>query len=296
MKYGIITGGIYLYKNVTISGFSDEIDNSVLVQFEQLKRMGISYFDPRGVDGVNISELSSEQTEELAEKMQTFGIKAACIGSPIGKIKITDEFEPHMELLKRTIHIAKRLGTRYIRVFSFFIPKGENPAGYRAEVMSRMKRMAELAESEGVILLHENEKEIYGDNAARCEDILKTVASPALGCVFDPANFVQCGQRVFPDAYELLAPYITYVHIKDATADGSVVPAGCGIGEVYKVLEELYKKGYEGFLCLEPHLGSFTGLAELEQGGAMLGLEKSSAEKYVLAYEALNNLLERIGE
>ena len=197
-----------------------------------------------------------------------------------------------MEKLEQVISISKILGTKYIRVFSFFIPHGENPADYRDEVMSRLSKMVAIAEKEGVILLHENEKEIYGDVAERCLDIFETIKSPALGCVFDPANFVQCGQAVYPEAYEMLSPYITYMHIKDAKEDGTVVPAGYGLGGVDNILKKLSNKGYNGYLSLEPHLGSFAGLADLELTDDMLKLEESGPDKFTMAYKALMDLLE----
>lgn len=276
-----------------LSGFSDEIDQDIKVQFAALKKLGMSYFEPRGVNGTNIAKLSDEQLEELKKDMAEFGIKASSIGSPIGKIGICDDFEEHIEQLKRVIHIAKELGTRYIRMFSFFIPKGEDPANYRDEVMRRMKIMAEIAEKEDVILLHENEKDIYGDIAPRCADILKTVNSPNLRAVFDPANFIQCGQKTYPEAYELMAPYIEYMHIKDAIGE-TVVPAGVGEGDIEAILKELAAKGYDGFLSLEPHLGSFDGLADLEVGDEMLKLERSSEEKFVVAHKALSAIIEKI--
>ena len=277
-----------------ISGFSDEIDSSIDVQFDGLNRLGIKYFEPRNIDGKNIADITLEEAEKLKEKMDKSGIKASSIGSPIGKISITDEFKKHLELLEHVIKIAKILEVKYIRVFSFFIPKGEEPEKYRDEVMRRMSAMAKLAEENDVVLLHENEKEIYGDIAARCEDILKTVNSSHLRAVFDPANFVQCGQKVYPDAYELLKPYISYMHIKDAEENGHVVPAGTGIGNVENILSSLKKSGYDGFLSLEPHLGEFEGLSKLENGNIMKGLEKSGLSTFTLAYEALNKILERI--
>ncbi len=276
-----------------LSGFSDEIDQNIKVQFTALKKLGMSYFEPRGVNGTNIAALTDEQLEELKKDMAEFGIKASSIGSPIGKIGICDDFEEHIEKLKRVIHIAKELGTRYIRMFSFFIPKGEDPANYRDEVMRRMKIMAEIAEKEDIILLHENEKDIYGDIAPRCADILKTVNSPNLRAVFDPANFVQCGQKTYPEAYELMEPYIEYMHIKDAIGE-TVVPAGVGEGNIEAILKELAAKDYDGFLSLEPHLGSFDGLADLEVGDEMLKLERSSEEKFVVAYKALSEIIEKI--
>lgn len=280
--------------NYKISGFSDEIDAMIDKQFEHLQKLGIEYFEPRGVDGVNISDLTDEQCDALLAKMNKCGIKVSSIGSPIGKIGINDDFEPHKAKLIRTIEIAKKLGAKYIRIFSFFIPKGENPADYRDEVMRRMKEMCKIAEEMDIMLLHENEKDIYGDVAERCLDILKTINSKNLRAVFDPANFVQCGQKTYPDAYEMLKPYIEYMHIKDALANSDVVPAGMGEGCVYDILKALSDADYEGFLSLEPHLGSFEGLDALETDDKMTRLEKSSADKFTLAYESLMKIIERI--
>ena len=73
-----------MYKNITITGFSDEISPKITEQFEHLNKLGIEYFDPRGVDGVNKSQLDEVQSAELKKKMEQYGIKVACIGSPIG--------------------------------------------------------------------------------------------------------------------------------------------------------------------------------------------------------------------
>ena len=198
-----------------LTGFSDEIDEKITKQFEHLNKLSISYFEPRGIDGKNISDLNDNEVSLLYEKMQKYGIKVSSIGSPLGKIKITDDFAPHIEKLERTIKTAKALGTRYIRIFSFFIPTGENPEKYHDEVIRRLKEITAVAEKNNIILLHENEKDIYGDIASRCKEILSEVNSPNLKAVFDPANFVQCGQDTL-EAYELLKPYIVYMHIKDA--------------------------------------------------------------------------------
>ena len=276
-----------------LTGFSDEIDESIKVQFEHLNTLGIKYFEPRGVNGKNISELTDAEIAALKEDMDSFGIKVSSIGSPIGKIKITDDFEPHLEKLRHTIKTAKALGTEYIRIFSFYVEENCY-AEFRDEVIRRMRIMTEIAEDEGIVLLHENEKGIYGDNAARCLDIVTEINSPNLRCVFDPANFVQCGQKVYPEAFEMLRPYIEYMHIKDALEDGSVVPAGCGIGGVEQILKALNDSGWSGFLSLEPHLGSFTGFEALEGDSKTPVKEHSSAEKFDMAHDALKEILERI--
>ena len=69
-----------------------------------------------------------------------------------------------------SIMITQILETEYIRMFSFFLLKGENPETYRDEVMSRWREFIKEAEGSRLILLHENEKDIYGDTAERCRD------------------------------------------------------------------------------------------------------------------------------
>ena len=118
-----------------------------------------------------------------------------------------------------------------------------------------------------------------------------------LGCehfraVFDPANFVQCGQDT-KYAFDNLKEYVEYMHIKDARfEDGKVVPAGMGDGNVAYVLKGLFAGGYDGFLSLEPHLGSFEGLAALELDDKMEGLPKGGEGTFTLAYRALCDVLE----
>ena len=278
-----------------ISGFSDEIDSMIDVQFEVLNKLGINYFEPRGVDGKNISELEDDEVLALKSKMEQYGIKASSIGSPIGKIKISDDFEPHFETYKRVVKIAKMLDTKYIRMFSFFAEgDGEWTQMQRQEVFSRIEKMIEYARENDVILLHENEKEIYGDTVERCLDLMKNFYCKNFRAVFDPANFVQCGQDT-KKGYDLLKDYVEYMHIKDAKLiSGEVVPSGYGDGNLKYILSELFKGGYDGFLSLEPHLGSFEGLAKLELSDEMSKLPKSGEGTFTVAFNALNKILENI--
>jgi len=277
-----------------ISGFADEIAADTTTQFEVLNKLGIGYFEPRGVDGKNISELSDDEAKNLKAKMDKYGIKVSSIGSPIGKIKLTDDFEKHFELYKRTVEIAKILNVKYIRMFSFYHDGGEWTADERSQVFAQLERMIEYAKENDIVLLHENEKDIYGDIASRCLDLMDNLYCDNFRAVFDPANFVQSGQNV-KDAYDMLGKYVEYMHIKDAMKnDGTVVPAGRGDGDVEYVLGNLLKNGYNGFLSLEPHLGSFEGLANLELGDIMNNLPEGGEGTFTLAYNALCEVLDNI--
>ena len=279
-----------------ISGFADEIAEAIDTQFEVLNKLHIGYFEPRGIDGKNISTLSEEEAVALKAKMDQNGIKVSSIGSPIGKIKLEDDFEEHFEKFKHVVKIAKILDTRYIRMFSFYHNGGEWTAEEREGVLDRLKRMIAYAKEQDVVLLHENEKDIYGDTADRCIDLMKELSCSNFRAVFDPANFVQSGQDT-KYAYDNLKGYIEYMHIKDALYEsGRVVPAGSGDGNVEYVLSNLFADGYEGFLSLEPHLGSFEGLANLELDDKMEGLPKGGEGTFTLAYRALCEILVKINK
>ncbi len=278
--------------NINLSGFSDEISSNVQEQFKVLNKLNIKFFEPRGIDGKNISTLTDNEAEILKGKMEQYNIKASSIGSPIGKIKISDDFAPHFELFKRVVALAKALDSKYIRIFSFYADGGWNDTK-RMEVLSRLKMMIEYAREKGVVLLHENEKGIYGDTTNRCLDLMNELYCDNFRAVFDPANFVQCGEDT-KKAYEAMKPYIEYMHIKDAKPDGEAVPSGFGAGNIEYILKELFANGYNGFLSLEPHLGDFEGLAGLEQGKITEGLPEGGEGTFTLAYNALKDILEKI--
>lgn len=280
-----------ILKNCPITGFADEIDADVDKQIALLKQLGISWVEFRSGNGINVADYTIEQARDLKKKLDENGIRVSAIGSPIGKIGITDDFAPHLEKLAHVMELARILETRQIRMFSFFIPAGADPANYRDEVFRRTEAMVQLAKEQNMVLLHENEKGIYGDTAPRCLELMERFYGENYRCTFDFANFVQCGQDPV-EAYEMLAPYITYIHVKDARKkDGFVVPAGEGDGKLKEVFDLLDQNGYEGFLSLEPHLVDFMGLRGLEYEAQVRG--RSDGENaFCQAYEALKRLLE----
>jgi sugar phosphate isomerase/epimerase len=237
-----------------LSAFGDEIADDLATQLDVLASEGVRHLELRGAWGKNVLELDSEELIRAHTMLTERGFGVSAVASPIGKSRLQQPPEFEQGRLERAILACEALGTRNIRVFSFFVPAGQ-AAAHRDEVLARMGALAARAAQAGVTLLHENEKEIYGDTGERCHDLLATIDSPALRMAFDPANFVQCGVRPIDEAWPLLREYVTHVHIKDAVfADGSVRPAGQGDGAIPALLQELVARAYHGFLTLEPHL------------------------------------------
>ncbi len=250
----------------TLSGFADEISPDLDEQLAVVTDLGLKYIEFRSAWDVNVLDLGEEQLRRAKGALTASGVRVSSVGSPIGKISISDDNGPHLERMKHALEVAEFLEAPYIRIFSYFIPEGDDPDDYRDEVISRMSDLAAVAEGSGITLVHENEKEIYGDIPRRCLEIVRAVDSPALKLTWDNANFVQCGVRPYTEGYPLLSPHVDYLQVKDARfADGVVVPAGAGDGQFRESMRAFAAAGFEGFASLEPHLqlghalGGFSG-------------------------------------
>ena len=266
----------------TLSGFADEIDDDLETQCSLFDQLGIRFIEFRSAWGVNVLDLDDEQVARAHDILVSHGIQASSIGSPIGKVNITDDFDAHLARMDRAVWVAQQLGAPFIRVFSFFLTADQRPEDHRDEVVRRMAALAQRAEAGGVVMLHENEKGIFGDVPERVFDLVTAVNSPALRLAWDAANYVQVGVVPFPEAYELLRPYTDYIQIKDAKlGTGEVVVAGAGDGRVPDTIRALAADGFDGFFSMEPHLSSAHHL-----GGF------SGPENFTRATEAFTALLD----
>ena len=274
---------------IRFCGFADEASADMKEQIEALKRNGFSFLEIRGVDGVNISEITKEKAKEVRTMLDDAGLAVWSMGSPIGKITLNDDFAKHLDLYKRILEYADILGASKIRMFSFYPVEGLSYEETQAKVFERLNAFCDVT-PDGIMMCHENEKEIFGESAENCLAIHK--AFPKIRAVFDPANFVQSGVDTLK-AWELLHPYVAYFHVKDALADQTVVPAGEGIGNLPTLLKQYIAGGGE-VLTLEPHLAVFPGFEKLENGASLkeeITYYQSGHDAFDAAANALKKLL-----
>ena len=287
-----------MYEKLT--GFADEIAQDLDTQIISFQKLGIKYIEMRGVDGKNLIHHDNDKVKEIKNRLDDAGMALSALGSPLGKIGITDPFEPHFEEFKRAVEIAHAMETQYIRMFSFYVrDQDRQEKNIKELVFDRLRQFAEYAKANDICLLHENEKGIYGEKAKECLEIMELFGSDHFKAIFDFANFVQAGQNTL-DAYSCLKDHIAYIHVKDAISlSGKVVPVGFGDGQVETILKNLFENGFNGFLSLEPHLFDFEGFAGLEKGQSKLpvfeeGKKLSGFESFSLAHDSLALLLEKI--
>jgi sugar phosphate isomerase/epimerase len=243
----------------TISAFGDEIADDLQDQLAVLKELRVGYLDLRGVGGKNVLHLDDDEAAVVSQTCDDHGMAVSCIGSPIGKSPIADPIEHEAANLERIFQIAETVGTRRVRIFSFYPPDVSSNAQYDQyvdEAAARLARLADIAQRDGFTLLLENEKGIVGDTIDRCHAIMAAAGNSHLRFLWDPANFVQVNESApTKQGWASLGAYTAYVHIKDAVlADGGIRPAGEGDGQVGELLTKLIETGYQGLLALEPHL------------------------------------------
>jgi sugar phosphate isomerase/epimerase len=242
----------------TLSAFADEISPDPQQQIDVLTACGVRHIELRSINKTNVLDLTDLQVKELKSLLDKHGFRLSAIGSPIGKIKINEPFEPHLKRFERAVELCKVFGTPNIRIFSYYLPEGEDWAKWRPTVLERMWAKLKLAEKAQVRLLHENEHRIYGDEPERVRDLLETVRAQFsernFGAAYDPANYVFCGYDPW-QGWQLTKPWTVHFHIKDwARGETHGRVAGEGHGRIPEVMAEAVAQGYDGFATLEPHL------------------------------------------
>ncbi len=276
-----------------ISAFGDEIAVDFEEQLRVLQRLKIPLIDIRAAWGVNCSQFSGDHVSRVKDLCARYKIEVSCMGSPIGKSPIADPIEIECERLRTVGAVADQLGTRNIRIFSFYPAAGVDTAVLQCAI-DRLGALTDIATALDLQLLLENEKGVVGDLPGNCLQLMRAIDSPNLRFIWDPANFVQCGATEHVDAWwDALHASIGYIHIKDAllpdaSSDhegrSTVTVAGEGDGQVKELLARLRDSGYEGVLSLEPHL-----LEARHSSGF------SGADGMAMAVKALRGLMAAVG-
>ena len=251
---------------IRLSAFADEVSSDFRKQIDFLVSENIKFIEIRMVNGKNVLDMNWREVKEIKEIMDDNGISVSALGSPIGKTQLDKPFENHFDKFMRAVELTQYFNAPFIRIFSYYAPEGREIKNFRDEVIGRMIKKVYYIKYMDIVLVHENETDIYGATAENCVDLIEAVNSPKLRLAYDPANFVW-GQRIknnVEKCWPMMEPFVEHVHIKDWKIDNN--NSGClpgeGDAQIKELLKELVDKKYSGFLTLEPHLkiaGQFGG-------------------------------------
>jgi sugar phosphate isomerase/epimerase len=297
--------------SVIISAFADEAANyrTALEQMTALSAIGLRNYSPRFIDVLgngqieHVVDLSPEKLERLKQYHAEYGISVTSIGARVGKVKLLNvddgshnKFVPFEDYLKgevaRTIQVAKTLGTRLIRGFSFYHPRGTKAHDHLDQAADQIRRITDACAKEGLVYGLEIEPNLVGETGPLLAELAKRVDHPNMVLIFDGGNVAAQNKnpvQVFEE-YKVTVPWLGWMHVKDYRVDTSLewtgvvdeerlknfVPANEGDAghelifrhlreQLPAIQERLTKLGIPGFyLETEPHLkggGQFGGFS-----------------------------------
>ena len=304
---------------VILSGFADEAANqkTAVQQFAAFAALGLQYYSLRFIDvgtGIkNVMKLTVPEIQKIRHLQDEYGLNVSSIGSPIGKVKLCDvddrtknEYVPFKKYLgrevKKACELAHAFEAKLIRGFSFYPPRGADPAEYLPQAVDQLGQLAEAFHRADLTYGLEIEANLVGCTGQILAEIHRKVNHPGMVLVFDAANVLAQGYSTAElfEQYLAMKPGLGWLHIKDYRCPpGSIekgrpvnedalahyVPADVGDsgheailrdfrGILPSVERKLGRRGIPGvFLDLEPHVkggGQFGGFSGPDGMGVAL--------------------------
>jgi sugar phosphate isomerase/epimerase len=274
---------------ISLCAFADEGGYTLSEQIDILKKNNVYKIELRSISGKNVSSFSDEDAISYYNQLSSNGIEVYSIGSPLGKVDLCDA-DAHLKTVKRVCEIANIFKAKRVRMFSFYKAFDDFD-----KVAYYLDKMCQIAKEHDVIFCHENEKDIYGDTADRVKQIYDKNID-GLRFVFDPANYIQCGEYI-PDAFSKTFAFTDYFHVKDVeSSSGAIVPAGYGDGAFDTIIQAVKNSGKDYVFTLEPHLKVFSGYSDIDNTEMKNKfVYKSNTESFCAAVDAFKAVLLKNG-
>ncbi len=255
-----------------IAAITDEFSPDLSIALEPMAAIGMTGAELRVVFGKNIMNLTPDELNLAKELVDAKGMEVIAIASPLLKCVLPEggdvdsrfqhdifaskhTFEDQPRLTEHAFVVARKMGARVIRVFSYW--RTVQPEKCFDGIVKALSNLAEAAAKEDLIIGLENEHACNIGTAAETARILDVVKHPNLKLVWDPANALVGGETPFPYGYNLLPKdRIVHVHAKDCHMEGHKPiwgPLGTRSVDWKGQIAALLADGYSGYLSLETH-------------------------------------------
>jgi sugar phosphate isomerase/epimerase len=240
---------------------SDEISQDFERVLQVLAEYEIPTVEPRSVWDKPPQDLTASDIRRMQALMDEYGIDCCSIATPFLKCDMgdPDQYQQHLEILRKCLTLAQELGAPVIRTFVFW---RTGPARtVWQQLLDAYEEPVRMAEQAGVTLGMENEASTHLATAREAAEFCAAINHPRVRAIWDPANevFAEEGIRPFPDAFEQIKPWLVHMHIKDATkGNGANEPKCVPIGDGGYIdypgqFKALLDMGYQGVCSLETH-------------------------------------------
>jgi L-ribulose-5-phosphate 3-epimerase len=254
------------------AAITDEYSPELAKALSSMAASGMTGAELRMLGGRNIVDLSDDVLDDARRLLDAHGMEVVSIASPLLKCVLPEApevdarfqqdvfaarfgYDDQPALAERTFAIARRMGARIVRVFSYWrVVRPEETFGRVAEAL---RRLGDQAAAEGLIVGLENEAACNVATGAETGTLLSMVDHPNVQIVWDPANALVAGENPFPEGYRAIPPSrIAHVHAKDCTVidhKPTFGPLGECAVDWRGQIAALCADGYRGWISLETH-------------------------------------------
>jgi sugar phosphate isomerase/epimerase len=222
---------------------------------------GFDGVDLRGLlDTIDITHLPAFTTgvSETKSKFVDAGLEVSGIASSI-RVCDPEQGEGNIEEARRTIAVAKTLGSKSVRVFG-----GGNPQEIGREESAAIGRAcmdAILALDGAKDLVWAFETHDHWIKSDDCRLLLDGIPDPAFGVLWDMGHTPRVGGETPQETYAAIGTRIGYTHVKDAIYDPEhelvmqdgwrYVAPGKGQLPIAEAVAVLKDGGYDGWVVFE---------------------------------------------
>ena len=290
---------------IKLGFISDEASQDFETAAKLAKQYGLHGLEIRSVYNKGPHELTREDISRITAIQDEYGLEIPAVSSPFYKCEINEPREAQLSVLANCIVLAKAVGARLIRGFTFWDRGGFNEK--LPDIVRAFDEPIRMLEAANMTMVLEHEPSVYASTAARLKTILDAIASPRVQALFDPGNglFNDPPEDTVESA-KILAPYLRHVHLKDARKiavrnvgnDALIVPPpieavclGTGGADYPRLLPCLADSGYNGWMMLETHYRKQATISKellaLPKGDAFSHMGYEATEESLLAWEQL---------
>lgn len=233
-----------------VSVITDEISQDIEVACQLADKYHLAAIEIRSVEDTAPEKLTDAQIEKILAVAAKYNLQISALCSSVLKCEPGQEDDAQ---IVQAIAVAKKLGCRIIRAFSYFASESYD----QDALVRKLQTYAKLAAAEGMVLAIENEPSVNASSGEKLAKLLDKVGCDNVGALWDPGNSLYGETEPgYPEGYDHIKKHLIHVHLKDAVpCDGETrgVALCKGEADFAGLFRALTKDGYRGYVTLETH-------------------------------------------
>lgn len=225
------------------------------------KRAGFDYVE-MSIDETEAKlarlEMRAEELTELRAAMLSTGlpIRSICLSGhrkfPLG-CPDPDKQKRSLEIMEKAIALAAALGVRTIQLAGYDVYYEEGTEQTRQDFVRNLRKCAEMAAEEGILLGFETMETAFMDNVKKAMHYVQAVDSPYLGVYPDAGNITNAALLYHEDVLadmETGRGHLVAVHLKEALPGKyREIPFGTGHVDFDKIVQKSWELGVRRYVA-----------------------------------------------